>query len=108
MSTETGQLHSSTVSVIDTVSNGVVATIPVGVGPYTVAVDPAGSHVYVANHDPDPVQGDYRVSVLDTASNREVARVPVGIAPIGVAVAPSGRRVYVANSASSSVSVIDT
>jgi YVTN family beta-propeller protein len=86
----------------------VVATTPVGVGPYTVAVDPAGSHVYVTNHDPDPVQGDYRVSVLDTASNREVARVPVGVSPIGVAVAPNGRRVYVANSASSAVSVIDT
>ena len=99
---------SATVSVIDTASNGVVATIPVGVSPYTVAVDPAGSHVYVTNFDPDPLQGDYRISVIDTTSNREVARIPVGVAPIGVAVAPNGRRVYVANSASSSVSVIDT
>jgi YVTN family beta-propeller protein len=63
--------RSNMVSVIDTASNRVIATIPVGVGPCTVAVDPAGSHVYVTNHDPDPVQGDYRVSVIDTASNRE-------------------------------------
>jgi YVTN family beta-propeller protein len=73
--------RSNAVSVIDTASNGVVATIPVGVGPYTVAVDPAGSHAYVTNHDPDPVQGDYRVSVIDAASNREVATVPVGVEP---------------------------
>jgi YVTN family beta-propeller protein len=85
-------LPSATVSVIDTASNGVTATIPVGVGPYMVAVDPAGNHAYVTNFDPDPVQGDYRVSVIDTASNGEVARVPVGAAPIGVAVAPDGRR----------------
>jgi len=98
---------STTVSVIDTASNGVVATIPVGLDPYTVAVDPTGSHVYVTNFEPDPVQDDYRVSVIDTTSNRQVVTVPVGVSPIGVAVAPNGRRVYVANSASSSVSVID-
>jgi YVTN family beta-propeller protein len=93
--------------VIDTASNGVVATILVGLDPYTVAVDPTGSYVYVTNFEPDPVQDDYRVSVIDTTSNRQVVTVPVGVAPIGVAVAPNGRRAYVANSASSSVSVID-
>jgi YVTN family beta-propeller protein len=86
----------------------VVATIPVGLGPYTAAVNPAGSHVYVTHYDPDPVYGYYKVSVIDAASNLVVASIPVGDAPIGVAVAPDARRVYVANSASSSVSVIDT
>jgi YVTN family beta-propeller protein len=37
--------------------------------------------VALANYDPDPVQGDYRVSVIDAASNREVATVPVGVEP---------------------------
>jgi YVTN family beta-propeller protein len=40
---------SNTVSVIDTVTNAVTATIPVGVVPEGVAVTPNGSKVYVAN-----------------------------------------------------------
>src|SRR5262249_15833411 len=38
-----------TVSVIDTTSNTVAATIPVGSAPFGVAVSPDGSTVYVAN-----------------------------------------------------------
>ena len=41
--------HSSTVSVIATATNTVIATIPVGVAPIGVAVTPDGSKVYVAN-----------------------------------------------------------
>ena len=51
-------LDASTVSVIDTTSNTVTATIPVGSGPLGVAVTPDGSTVYVAN------QGDNTVSVI--------------------------------------------
>ena len=43
---------SNTVSVIDTATNTVTATIPVGGEPYSVAVSPDGSKVYVANQSP--------------------------------------------------------
>ncbi len=89
-------------SVIDTSSNTVVATVPVGSDPYGVAVNPLGTPVYVSNY------GSNTVSVIDTSSNTVVATIGVGSQPYGVAVNPSGTRVYVANSIDGTVSVIDT
>lgn len=51
-------MSGSTVSVIDTVTNTVTDTIPVGRGPIGVAVSPDGSHLYVAN------EGDGTVTVI--------------------------------------------
>src|SRR5215813_2594087 len=53
----------NTVSVLDTATNTVVATVPVGPIPFGVAITPDGAHAYVAN------QGSDTVSVLATASN---------------------------------------
>ena len=52
---------SETVSVIDTASNTVVATVRVSSGPIGVAVNPSGTRVYVANLTSNSV------SVIDTA-----------------------------------------
>lgn len=93
---------SNDVSVIDTASERVVATIPVGACPYGVAVSPGGAHAYVTNRDDDSL------SVIDATAFRETTRIAVGTHPIGVAVDPSGRRVYVANRRSDSISVVDT
>ena len=41
----------NTVSAIDTSTNTVIATIPVGNVPYAVAVSPDGSRAYVANQN---------------------------------------------------------
>ena len=98
-------LGSFTVSVIDTATDTVIATIlPVGLVPFGVAVSPDGSKVYVTNS----VSPTGTVSVIDTATNTVSATVPVGIAPFGVAVKPDGSKVYVANQLASTVSVIDT
>jgi YVTN family beta-propeller protein len=67
-----------TVSVIDTVSNTVTATVPVGALPYGVAVTPDGARVYVANGNPGTV------SVIDTVSNSVTATVTVGNSPTGL------------------------
>ena len=91
---------SNNVSVIDTASNSVVATVPVGSTPFGVAVTPDGAFVYVANRDSN------NVSVIASASNSVVATVPVGSGPVGVAVTPDGAFVYVANRDSNNVSVI--
>jgi YVTN family beta-propeller protein len=63
---------SNTVSVIDTATNMVVATVAVGLFPSGVAVTPEGARVYVANVNSDTV------SVIATATDTEEATVAVG------------------------------
>lgn len=93
-----------TVSVLDTATNGVVATVTVGSEPLGAAVLPAETRVYVANQ----VTPNGTVSVIDTAGNAVVATVDVGSGPSGVAVKLPGDRVYVTNRDDKTVSVIDT
>ena len=92
---------STTVSVIDTSSNTVKATVNVGYNPYGVAVSPDGTKVYIASDVSDAV------SIINTATNKVTATVKVGSNPWGVAVNPKGTKVYVANEGSGTVSVID-
>src|SRR5215510_11005889 len=92
----------NTVSVIDTATNSVIATIPVGLGPSAVAVTPNGRFAYVVN------QLGHNVSVISAASNTVVATVPVGLAPSGLAITPNGAFAYVSSIASANISVIDT
>jgi YVTN family beta-propeller protein len=100
---------SNTVSVINTATNALVATISVGEAPWGVAVDPGGTHVFVSNsgflHNVggfDP----HTVYVIDTSSNTVVTSVPsVGQHPIGLVATASN--VYVAHTSSDIVSVID-
>ena len=67
----------SNVSVIDTANNAIVATISgVGTVPEGVAVNPAGTRVYVTN---SVAAGT--VAVIDTSTNTVIATVPVGAAP---------------------------
>jgi YVTN family beta-propeller protein len=80
------------VSVIATATNTVIATIPVGHGPFGVAITPDGSKVYVTNND------SKNVSVIATATNSLIATIPVptiggGEGPTGVAVSPDGSKV---------------
>ncbi|HZZ50587.1 MAG TPA: YncE family protein [Pseudonocardia sp.] len=97
-----------TVSVLDTGTNEVAATVRVASGPSGVAIAPDGCHVYVTSSGTGVELGT--VSVIDTATNRVTATATVAYGPSGVAVTPDGRQVYVANFNSSpgSVSVIDT
>ena len=93
---------SNTVSVIDTGSNTVVATIAVGALPRGVAITPDGTRAYVPN-------AGSTVSVIDTATNTAVASISVGANPQVVAITPDGTRAYVTNSTiPGMVSIIDT
>src|SRR5205085_5801556 len=58
---------SNDVSVINTATNAVVTTIPVGTRPYGVAVSPNGSRAYVANFISNSI------SVINTATNTVLA-----------------------------------
>src|ERR1700730_5117395 len=83
---------SNNVSVIDTATNTVTATITVGSVPVGVAISPDGTRVYVTNSQPASATGT--ASVIDTASNTAIATIPVGLGPNGIAVTPDGNRVY--------------
>ena len=90
------------VAIVDTTIHRVVARVPVGSGPYGVAVHPDGGRVYVSNFDAATV------SVIDTATHRVEATVPVAQWPRGVAISPDGAQVYVPNRGANSLQVIDT
>ena len=105
---------SNNVSVIDTATNTVTATVPVGHSPEGVAVSPDGTKVYVTSRLFSYVPGGWGdddieietlvetgiVSVIDTATNNVTASVNVGVGPQGVAVSPDGTKVYVTNEGS--------
>src|SRR6266849_1875745 len=98
---------SNTVSVIDTATDAVIATILVGARAFGVAVSPDGSTVYVTKSfalPPGPI------SVIDTATNTVIATTgdPIAGGTFGVAVTPDGSKVYVTNGESNTIEVIDT
>jgi YVTN family beta-propeller protein len=93
---------SNNVSVIETATNTVIATVNVSDGPFGVVATSDGKKVYVAN------LGSNNVSVIDTATNSVTDSIYVGKQPRGIAVSPDGTKIYVVNSASNNVSVIDT
>jgi YVTN family beta-propeller protein len=92
----------ATVSAIDTSTNTLVATIPVGQGAQGVAIDSAAGRVYVTNFESNTV------SVIDEATNAVVDTIAVGTAPAGVAVDPARHTAYVTNEGDDSLSVVDT
>jgi YVTN family beta-propeller protein len=83
---------SNTVSVIDTVTDKVLATVPVGIHPSGVALNAAGTRAYVINGD----RFESDVSVIDTVTNKVVVTIPFDVPPPGIAVNPLGTNVYVA------------
>jgi uncharacterized protein (TIGR03437 family) len=92
---------SGNVSVIDTSTNKVIATVMVGSQPQGIAVTPDGASVYVANCGGD-------VFVIDTATNKVAKKFLAGACPTAVAITPDGTRAYVTLDNASSVAVIDT
>jgi len=91
----------NTISVIDSDVNRVVATVRVEYNPVQVALNPAGTRIYVTHYI---VSG--KVSVIDTSNNNVISTIPVESFSAGIAVNPSGTMVYIMGS--SSISVIDT
>ena len=94
-----------TVSVINTETRTVVATVDIGVlyDPIGVAVSSDGAWVYVTNAMSDTV------TVIDASSNSVIGPpIPVGASPGAVAVSPDNSKLYVACYGDDSVSVIDT
>ena len=92
---------SNQVAVIDTETDSVVATIPVGDEPWRAYASPDGTKMLVPNN------GDQTVSVIDTKSNKVIATFPGGEDMTGVNFVNGGKKAYVISRGESSLYVID-
>lgn len=90
-----------TVSVIDTATNTVGATVTVGTDPFFVAITPDGTKAYVTN--------DLSVSVIDTSNNTVIATITNSVDdPVSIAFTADGAFAFVANAGNNTVLIIDT
>jgi YVTN family beta-propeller protein len=90
---------SGSISVIDTIKNAVVATIPVHRNPTSISVDATGQRAFVAN------TGSNTVSVIDLAQRKPIASVATGDKPTLAQISPDGRTLVVTNRGSGTVSL---
>jgi YVTN family beta-propeller protein/autotransporter-associated beta strand protein len=79
------------VSIINTATNSVIATVNTGGQLSDVALNPAGTRAYAVDI------GGNKVYVIDTATNTVTATVATGASPRGVVVSADGSRFYVTN-----------
>jgi YVTN family beta-propeller protein len=87
------QYYSNTVSVVDTATNVVIATVGVGNNPSSVAITPDGTFAYVADANLSPsdfVRFNGDVSVIDTTTKAVTAVIPLDSNPNGIAISPDG------------------
>ena len=88
------------ISVVDTSTNTIVATVATGGQLTDIAVNAAGTRVYV-------VSTTNQMFVVDTATNTVVATVATGGDARGVVVHPDGTRVYVTNQNTNTINQFD-
>lgn len=97
-----GNFKDNTVSVIDTATGAVIATLPVAAGPHGMTMTPDGTTVYVSGDESSTV------SVIDTATDRVTGAIEVGKTPHGLAMQPGGRVLLVAVYGEDRVVFVDT
>lgn len=81
-----GTVPTPNVAVIDTATDNVIATVPVGTSSRKIVISPDGNKVYLGNFY------NKSVTVINTETNTVTATVPVGEWPMGIAVTPDGKR----------------
>ena len=89
-------------TVVNTANDAILATIPVGEGPYNVVLNSDGSRAYVANSISNSV------SVINTINYSIVTTIPVGKGPAGLSSTADGSEIFVTNDLSNDVNVINT
>ncbi|GAA4707549.1 hypothetical protein GCM10023215_55670 [Pseudonocardia yuanmonensis] len=101
---------SNSISVIDTGTRGITATVPVPNGPPQFAsISPDGARLYVSVYNPATTGANAvnAVDVVDTRSLSVTHTIPVGLHPYASAVSPDGNTILVPNHDSADISVID-
>ncbi len=86
-------VHGNNAVAIDTETNQVTNTIPVGTDPLDIAITPDGKKAFVLNCTAPGTPcytpyNDGTVSVIDTATNKVVASIGVGKGPAAIAIIP--------------------
>ena len=97
-----GNFKDSTVSVIDTASERVVATLPVAAGPDGIVLTPDGRSVFVSGSSASAV------SEIDATSDRVTRAIDVGKGPQGLAMTADGKWLLVAVNGDDRVAFVDT
>ena len=92
----------NSVSVINTNTNAVVATVSVGTSPFAVAVNAAATLAYVTN------TASNTVSIISTSTNTVTASIPVCAGPTDIALSPTGSTAYVSCPSANMVAVVNT
>ncbi len=92
---------SNQVAVIDTATDDVIATIPVGDEPWRTYASPDGTTMVVFNN------GDQTISVIDTKTNKVIATFPGGKDMTGINFVNGGKKAYVISRGESAVYVFD-
>jgi YVTN family beta-propeller protein len=88
-------------SVIDSKTNAVVATIALGRRPVSIDLDSDGTLAYVAN------SGSNSISIIDLKARQQIAGIGAGEEPAAVRLSPDNNTLVVANRRGNSVSIID-
>lgn len=78
-----------TVAVIDTATDKVIDTIPVGVNPWRAYASPDGKYILV------PVSGDKKLAVIDAHTHKLVSLMPAGANMTGANFSNDGKKAYV-------------
>jgi len=90
---------SNSISVIDTSTNTVTATIATGPSPNGITVTPDGTGIVFTNRGPLELVGvpsTGSIAVLDRATNIVTTTIADDSGPSGVAITPDGKKAYVA------------
>ncbi|GAA0527829.1 Hsp70 family protein [Saccharopolyspora thermophila] len=97
---------SGRVSVIETSTGAVQASLVMPVAPQFVTITPDGSRAYVSCYPPSGPEN--QVAVLDTSTGAVLNTVQVGKHPYTLMASPDGREVWVPDHDSAEISIIDT
>lgn len=92
----------NTVSVIDTTTKTITATIKIGTYPYTTLVSSDGKTIYASNW------GDATISVINAASKSVTAVIPVGQHPTAMVLDNHDNKLYVTDANSDAISIVNT
>lgn len=95
--------QTDTVSVIDTGTNTVTATLSVGGTPTALAISPDGSTVYVS-YFTSTAGG---IEEIDTATDTVAANIALGFFPYTIALSPSGTTLYAGDGTHFAVDALD-
>lgn len=96
-----GSSERNSLSLIDTATHEIVATLPVGQRPVEVAISSDGSTAAVTNFEGNSV------TVVDLVGLTVRGEVAVGEGPHGVAITPDGSTAVVTNVLGGSLSIVD-